>query len=166
VGILVMIAAVALLIGKGRAMGLTNVGLLFGPADRAGTSAAARALPDADKTSEQLVNTLFGKGERVLLVGDATPLFYDASKVGYSTTWDTNPLAELLAGEGEDAKVVAGLRGRGFTHVLVNFAELDRLGRSKFLDPRLEIERIARLVRSQELVRAWDGTGQVLVRLR
>ncbi len=57
------------------------------------------------------------------------------------------------------------LRERGFTHLLINFAELDRLKRSGFLDPKLDVERVARIARSQALVRAWDQTGQVLVRL-
>lgn len=148
-----------------RAMGLTNIGLLFSPGDRMGVSPAARGLAEQDKTSEQFVNTMLSGGDRVLLVGEATPLYYDAKRIAYTTTWDTNPLAELLAQESNDATVTRLLRERGFTHLLINFAELDRLKRSGFLDPRLDVERVARIARSQALVRAWDQTGQVLVRL-
>ena len=149
-------------------MGVSNLGLVFTPDDRMGVSAAARQIGEADKSSEQLINTQLPAGSLVLLVGEATPLYYEARKVKYATTWDTNPLSALLAEHGaDDAKVAAALHERGFTHVLVHFAELDRLQRSGFLDSRLEPGRVAEFIKREGmLVRQWEMTGQVLVRLR
>lgn len=161
----VTLGALMWLVVSTRAMGLTNFGLLISPSDRMGVSLAARGLAEQDKTSEQFINTSLNSSDRVLLVGEATPLFYDARRVAYATTWDTNPLAELFSSEPDNARVTRLLRERGFTHLLINFAELDRLKRSGFLDPQLDAERVARIARSQTLVRTWDATGQVLVRL-
>ncbi len=118
-------------------------------------------------------------GARMLLVGGATPLYF-AVPTAYSTTWDTSELSRVMA-EAPDEPMQWSRRlvARGFTHVLVDQAELDRLARSGFLDQRLDAaERgetggrggrggavLAQWLRTLKPMRVW-ATGQVLADIR
>jgi hypothetical protein len=115
---------------------------------------------------EPFANLALPRGSRLLLVGEATPLYYTLATV-YSTTWDRSPLAEaILAAPGDARHWAEHLRGRGITHVLVNAGELDRLERSGFLDPILEQDRVQEfLQRSSRPVRAWPQIGVFLYEL-
>jgi hypothetical protein len=115
---------------------------------------------------EAFVNLMLSPSARVLLVGGATP-FYIARPVVYSTAWDDSLLARSFrdhAAAGSGQLVAGDLRAAGITHLLVDFAELDRLGRSGFRDPALDPARIREFLRTNtRLVRSWDDIGVVLV---
>lgn len=113
------------------------------------------------------VNARVPASDRVLLLGDAAPLYF-RSDVAYATTWDTNPLAEAIAASPADdpASWTTALRAQGFSHVLIHAGELARLERSGFLDPRLSPDRLQRWAREHTtLLRAWPEQGQYLVEL-
>lgn len=64
----------------------------------------------------------------VYLLGDATP-FYILRPVVWHTTWDASPLGEIIRVYGDDHRAwAAALIERGLPLVLVNEAELHRLG--------------------------------------
>lgn len=150
-------------------MGFSNLGLVFMPSLRAGTHPELKTLPDKDKSSEQFINTSLTDTDRVVLLGDTAPLYYIPSRVAYATTWDRNPFtAAPLEGTTlcPPDQWSAKLKSAGFTHILINFAELDRFHRSGFLDPAINIEQIAAWARTQSVVREWQQTGQVLIKLR
>lgn len=108
------------------------------------------------------------RSTRVLLVGGATPLYFAVETV-YSTTWDVSELSRVMdEAPGEPNRWSAMLAARGITHVLIDQAELARLSRSGFLDPRLDAARATRLaewMHTLKPMRVW-GTGQVLADIR
>jgi hypothetical protein len=148
----------------------------------------AGVIPEDQRSPEHVVNDL-PDDARVLTIGESTPLYFlgafglsqDPSRppprVAYATTWDTSPF--LIAREGTAAPFAPDtpqpqvlrvwtrtLRERGFTHVLINFAELDRLARSNFLDPRLDPAGVAAWARSLgQPQHAWPAQGRVLFTL-
>lgn len=87
-----------------------------------------------------------GASAHLLLVGDATPLYYLQSpglRVAYATTWDKHPLAEALRASNNDVpSSLRALRAAGITHLLINTNELSRLARSGYLDEALTPEAI------------------------
>ncbi len=122
-----------------------------------------------------------GKGSRVMLVGEART-FYLRTPREYATAFNHHPLSEAVArlmpeaqtqtargpqGDGSviDARdkgaraVLAWLRHRGITHVLVHWAELDRLRRTYGMDPRLNRRLFAEL-QSAGLLRMGDFSLQ------
>jgi hypothetical protein len=68
-------------------------------------------------------------GSRVLLVADAA-VFYMPSNVDYAVVFSRNPFGEAVARAGSDAEIMAWLRERGYTHVVVNWSEMERLRRT------------------------------------
>ncbi|MBX3405348.1 MAG: hypothetical protein KF869_01185 [Phycisphaeraceae bacterium] len=116
---------------------------------------------------------------RVLLIGDATPLYCLAADgtpgagVVYHTTWDRSPLGDAFrAGGNEPAAWTAALRARGFDFVLINVAELSRLiDRDRNHDPDVTMPRIAHWLidpgANCEIVWSWGSAGGIrhLVRL-
>lgn len=63
---------------------------------------------------------------RVLLVGDARP-FYVRRPCDYAVVFNPHPLARVVRDGRDAAAVLAWLRGSGFTHVYVDWAEMKRL---------------------------------------
>ena len=88
-------------------------------------------------------------GSRVLIVADNGGLLYADTPLAYASAFDANPLAGWVGRAGGGP--AAGLRGAGFTHLLLGWSELDRLGASYGVDPRLDPERLERLTRG------WPG---------
>ncbi len=118
--------------------------------------------PDAPPARAEAVVAALPAGTKVLLLGDATPLYFPAERIAWSTTWDESPIVR--------AGGLQGLRTLGFSHVLINFGELARLQRSGFLDPRIDPDAVLR--EAQELNRAgvvpvgvWMRGAQVLLPL-
>lgn len=66
-------------------------------------------------------------GARVMLVGEART-FYSRRPCEYATVFNRQPLAEALEQMQDPAAVVGWLRRQGVTHLLVHWAEIDRLG--------------------------------------
>ncbi len=72
---------------------------------------------------------------KILLVGDATPLYYRAA-VTYQTTWDRGPLSAAIRAHPDDPPAwLADLRTQGFTHVFVAPTMLAIWERSGWNDP-------------------------------
>jgi hypothetical protein len=141
--------------------------LLATPADLMGAPGTLLPnTPDDALSPEQWINTHVPPRERMLLLGDATPLLY-RGEVSYATTWDTHPLALVIEAAPQNAaRWTPLLREQGFSRVLINASELQRLERSGFLDPRLDPARIASWAREETtLIRAWPERGQYLVLL-
>ncbi|MGP1347909.1 MAG: hypothetical protein ACTS3F_14730, partial [Phycisphaerales bacterium] len=90
----------------------------------------------------------------LLLIGDATPLYYLSAPhftLRYATTWSPHPLAEALRAH-RDAPdptraALAQLRDEhNITHLLINTSELARLRESGYLDPALTPDTIANII--------------------
>ena len=74
----------------------------------------------------------------VLLVGDARA-YYVQCRVDYCVVFNRNPFAEAISAAGGDAaQVIAWLRGRGYTHVAVQWTEVDRLGKTYGFWPEID----------------------------
>ena len=143
--------------------GRPNMLLSVSPADRAGeTQRAYLAARPGDYTPELLdslgpehaVNLALPRDAVVTLVGGATPL-YLTRKARYNTTWDA--WADL------DEAIEGAARGeRRF--LLVDFAEIERLTRSGFIEPGWSSSRMSEwIARHGRPVKAWQELGQVLV---
>jgi hypothetical protein len=143
--------------------GRPNMLLSVTPADRAGeTQRAYLAANPREFTPDLLdslgpehaVNLALPREAVVTLVGGATPL-YLTRKVQYNTTWDAWP--DL------DAALAAAAKGEQ-RFLLVDFAELERLSRSGFIEPGWSSSRMSEwIARHGRPVKAWQELGQVLV---
>lgn len=147
--------------------GAPNALLTAGPGFRTGRAFAGggdRALQDAGP--EAYINLTTRPGDRVYLLGDATPLYYSADVV-YNTTFDTWPFGEAVrAAPGDPGAWTGALKQRGITRVLVNFGELARLARSGWIDPAVTREAVESWLRSgPRIIREWPDIGCVLVAL-
>lgn len=107
----------------------------------------------------------------IALLGRSIPLYHIEDTL-YATTWDEHPFLDLVERFPEDPSIwTDGLRQLGCNRALIDLAELDRLARSGFLDPRWQGGDVARAWLDAEIRRgsvrvlaSWP-TGQVLVRL-
>ena len=106
---------------------------------------------------------------RILLMGGATPLYLadTGEHTSYATTWDSSPITRALdACDNDVDRVIAHLRDvDGFTHILIDAAELDRLRDSGYADPRITPELGLAIARRTRVVLPWPDRGQVLVAL-
>jgi len=66
---------------------------------------------------------------RILLVGDAQGFYFPPGTI-YATVFDAHPLAEMIDRGLTPKQVLAELRGRGVTHLWVNWSEIARLART------------------------------------
>ena len=132
---------------------------------------AVRQQEDQDKMAELLqmggsksLLALVGPEERVLGLGTADPFLY-LNDITYATVWDRHPLADLLDAHPDDTDaVIAALRSRGFTLLLVNRAMLENWARQGWLDPSLDAERVAPLLKRLPVEFAWPN-GELLLRI-
>jgi hypothetical protein len=106
------------------------------------------ALPPADRRALSdvspvvTVNWLLEANRRVLLVGQAAPLYYHSSFT-YQTTWDRGPLSHAMDQAGETAEAwIPALREAGYTHLLVDPTMLEIWTERGWGDPRLTARRI------------------------
>ena len=89
-----------------------------------------------------MINHGLEEGAKVLLVGDAAPLYY-RGEVVYQTTWDRGPLSDAMRDQGDDpAAWFEALRRRGFTHLLVEPTMLLIWQRESWNDPLITAERV------------------------
>jgi len=150
-------------------------GLLIGVGGFTGESVreSMGAWPDGPKQRPELLDMLgpaayarvaLKPGSRVLLLGDATPLYFPTG-VGYATTWDTHPLtAAVIAHPNDPGAWITALQSLGYTHLVFNGSEIARLGKgdgkagSTWWDPRLRDEDIrAFLGALPKPLKAWPG---------
>ncbi len=156
-------------------MGLTSAGTLFLPTHVAGDAAFQKSIGRKDWTAQQVINLVLTKSDHVLLLGDTAPLYFDPQRTTYATTWDKNPfVTRLCLATSKTSSTTlppsdtwsTELKRVGYTHLLINFAELNRLKVSGFLDPAIDPEQVSDWAQTMELVQAWPHTGQVLIKLR
>lgn len=106
------------------------------------TTPATTSTNPRDHAPVPYINAFLPEEARVLLVGNAAPLYIDREMI-YATTWDDSVLAQAIREAGsEEPEVVSRavgerLRELGVTHVYVDQGELARLTRSGWLDPVL-----------------------------
>ena len=103
------------------------------------------------------INHLLPRESKVLLVGDATPFYYDRP-VTYQTTWDRGPMSRAMhAAPNDKTAWTARLRQGGFTHVLVNPTMLEVWSRAGWGDEALTAEKvIGSLDRHARQIRSFD----------
>ncbi|OPZ95274.1 MAG: hypothetical protein BWY71_02286 [Planctomycetes bacterium ADurb.Bin412] len=90
---------------------------------------------DSDKTIES--------GTRLLMVGDARP-FYVRCEYAYNTVFDRCYFAEHLAGK-SPAGVIDWLQEENFTHLYINWYEVERLQKSYQFAPSLTRQNVDKL---------------------
>lgn len=159
--------------------GMPNAFLVGGVGDRtgwyvAGSSAQERAsvLEEVPVGPTEFFNVVPGldPDAKLLLVGDATPLYYlgDPSRVVYHTTYDRSVLGDAIrANPGDPDAWSEALRAQGIGYVLINWSELGRLwssgsGPTGWYDPDVTPEAIESWARSLLHINAWpapDGFG-------
>ena len=94
----------------------------------------------------RVVNRELPPEARVLLVGDARA-FYFQREVDYCVVFNRNPFAEAVRVAQSEGTTVDWLRRSGYTHVLVNWPEVNRLRRSYGFAPEITPELFTRLCR-------------------
>jgi hypothetical protein len=155
----------ACLIG-GSAGGLNT---LTGDAVRAAREALASA-PEAERiaaierlSAAEYINFALPPTARVYLLGDSAVLYYRPPYI-YHSTWDTSPLGLMMRADPDRPAVwTEKLRKEGIPLVLVNFAELDRLHRSRWYDPLVTPEAVQEWLRTEgTLIRSWPQSGHAL----
>ncbi|TVQ63141.1 MAG: hypothetical protein EA378_02285 [Phycisphaerales bacterium] len=121
----------------------------------------------SDQSPVALANLMLPAGSRLMLLGDATPLYLRVAH-DYRTVWDAWPV-------GDEAGVPPhrwsnALADAGATHALVNLAELSRLERSGYVPPGVGPASaslwlaIVEEQREGRVLRAWPR-GSVLLEL-
>jgi hypothetical protein len=104
-------------------------------------------------TPALIMNELLPEDSRILLIGEAAPYHLDigefpGDRLVYNTVWSRGPLEELVSEGTAPFTWVDELRERGFTHVFVKPAMLDRWSRSGWLPEQLSAPRITALGRN------------------
>lgn len=101
---------------------------------------------------------------RVLLVGNATPLY--TGPVAYFTTWDTWPLETANENNPDDPLLwTRELHEKGYDYAIVDMSEVSRLANSGYAPmPAKLVETWMR--DGTRLIRAWNDRGVYLVDLR
>lgn len=131
-------------------------------------SAAEKAKLVEQLTPVQYINLALPANAKIALIGDAGPLYF-LRPITYATTWDTLPIAPMVAAHPDDQSWWAQpLQDQGIEYVLLNLGELDRYKRSGWLDPRLgRPEDLSRwLQASAHIVHAWPRAGTALFRFK
>lgn len=143
-----------------------NAALVFGVSGRTGHSIASRRsemTPSEFRdrldaaSPEVFCNLTLGPGERVLLLGDATPLYFTCATV-YHSVWDRSPLGLAIErAPGDPAQWTPLLRetldtrsaagggpavGTQTRYVLVNFGELSRYWSTYGYDSQVTPQRL------------------------
>ncbi len=82
----------------------------------------------------KVVNEQLPPDAHVLLVGDAKA-FYFRRRVDYCVVYNRNPFVEAIRAAQTESDVLNWLRKQGYTHILVNWLEVDRLRRTTYRYP-------------------------------
>ncbi len=92
--------------------------------------------------------------DRLLVVGDAAVFDYEVP-LDYSTTFDRSVLRDVIDAPSEDQKSI--LEARGITHVLVHWAEIQRLRSTYGFDETIDRESLGRLEQTGVLRAIHEG---------
>jgi len=136
------------------------VGLLTGeeltPADRASIG---------DVVPSVKVNYGLPNDARVLLVGDAAPLYYTAD-ITYTTTWDRGPMSDVLSEHPDDPSAwPKALSARDYTHVLLQPTMLQLWQAEGWANPALDPQRLRAAFEQHSAVVTRFPDGSMLYRL-
>ena len=102
-----------------------------------------------------LVNQKLPPSGKVLLVGDAKA-FYFRKPVDYAVVFNRNPFVEQVRAAKHDSDIIEWLQAAGYTHVLVNWSEVERLAGTYGLAPEITPQLFNRLEQAGlSLVRAY-----------
>lgn len=130
------------------------------------TELLARLSPEA------VINLTLNPQWQLLLIGDATPLFYSrpgekpgGPSIHYSTTWDTSVFAQAIATDPTNPSAWSiALKARGIDACVVNLGEVARLSSSGFSDPALTPEAVEQWLRAHTRPLAmWPELGIFVV---
>lgn len=132
-------AAVIFAIVAGAAFNLAMISRLYAEhfyadGDRAELAGAEAFFTDGIGLGHEplaIVNRELPADARILLVGDAKA-FYFQRDVDYCVVFNRNPFVEAVRDAATTEDAVKWLQSRGYTHVLVNWAEVERLRRSRY----------------------------------
>jgi hypothetical protein len=92
-----------------------------------------------------VVNGKLPAGACILMVGDAKA-FYFRRSVDYCVVFNRSPFVEVVGRSSSAEEVVAWLSGRDYTHVLVNWSEIQRLRNSRYgFPPEVTLDLFKRL---------------------
>lgn len=83
-----------------------------------------------------VINQELPADAKLLLVGESRP-YYIERRVDYCVAFNKNTFAEAVRAAKEPSDVVGWLRSRGYSHVLVNWAEIGRLARTYGFPPEI-----------------------------
>lgn len=84
----------------------------------------------------RVVNEELPADAHILLVGEARP-FYFRRALDYAVVFNRQPLAEAVRSAAGPEELMAWLRTRGYSHVLVHWLEVDRLRRTYGFPPEI-----------------------------
>ena len=134
-------------------------------------AAAVREQTDQEAMAELITaggpNTLLAiapENERILSLGNATP-YLAPRRFTYTTVWDLHPLSSLIDAHPDDpAAVVAALRERGYTLLLVHRGMLENWSRNGWLDPNLGPIKVGPILERLVPEFAWPN-GEILFRI-
>ncbi len=94
----------------------------------------------------KVVNHELPPDARILLVGDAKA-FYFQRDVDYCVVFNKDPFVETIRSAKDDGDIIAWLRDQGYTHVLVNWSEVNRLSATYGFAPEINVDLFSRLER-------------------
>jgi 4-amino-4-deoxy-L-arabinose transferase-like glycosyltransferase len=95
-----------------------------------------------------VINSDLPADARILMVGDARA-FYLRRTVDYCVVFNRSPFVELVESGAPAAEIIEWLRQEGYTHVLVNWAEIRRLSNSRYsFSPMIQRELFTRLTQA------------------
>lgn len=119
----------------------------------------------ADDVPSVLINYGLPKDARVLLIGDAAPLYYRGD-ITYTTTWDRGVMSRVLAQHPSDPQAwVKSLSAQGYTHVLLQPTMLALWKSEGWADPALDPKAIQAAFEQYATVIARFRDGAVLYKL-
>ncbi len=79
----------------------------------------------------RVINQSLPEDAYILMIGDAKA-FYFQRKVDYFVVFNRNPFVEAVRAARDGRAIIDWLKGRGYSHVLVNWSEVRRLRRSRY----------------------------------
>ena len=82
------------------------------------------------------VNTVLPAKSHILMVGDAAS-FYWTRRTSYNTVFNVNPLAQQVSAGLSPRQIIDWLVSKGFTHVYVDFFEINRLAGTYGYPPQI-----------------------------
>jgi hypothetical protein len=113
-----------------------------------------------------MLNYGLPEGSRVLLVGDATPLYYDRTSLAYQTVWDRGPLRRAIEQEQSPPRWFDRLRDEGFTHLLIDQTMLRNWQERGWGDPLIDTDTLLLAASAHADLLAEYPAGVRLYRLR